>query len=265
MAHGATFLLFTLLKITKMLAIIGGTGLTKLANLEITHRQVIRTPYGEPSGALTFGSVQGQSVVFLARHGYGHTIPPHEVNYRANLWALQNQGVKQIVAVNSVGGIDADLKPGVIVLPDQIIDYTYGRKHTFFEGNEKPVTHIDFTHPYSESLRWRIMSAAKAVNESIIHTGVYAATQGPRLETAAEINRLERDGAAMVGMTGMPEAGLARELNLDYAVIAVVANQAAGRGDSRESVQMEVIYKTLEQGMHRVRNILDKLVAQHGR
>lgn len=248
-----------------MLAIIGGTGLTKLSNLEITHRQVIRTPYGEPSGALTFGSVQGQAVVFIARHGYGHTIPPHEVNYRANLWALQAQGVKAIIAVNSVGGIHADLKPGVIVLPDQIIDYTYGRKHTFFEGNETPVTHIDFTHPYSESLRWRIMSAAKSVNESIIHTGVYAATQGPRLETAAEINRLERDGAAMVGMTGMPEAALARELNLDYAAIAVVANHAAGRGDSRESVQMEVIYKTLEQGMHRVRNILDKLVAQNGR
>jgi 5'-methylthioinosine phosphorylase len=248
-----------------MLAIIGGTGLTKLANLEITHRQVIRTPYGEPSGALTFGSVQGQAVVFLARHGYGHTIPPHEVNYRANLWALQAQGVKSIVAVNSVGGIHADLLPGVIVLPDQIIDYTYGRKHTFFEGNETPVTHIDFTHPYSESLRWRIMSAAKSVNETIIHTGVYAATQGPRLESAAEINRLERDGAAMVGMTGMPEAGLARELNLEYATIAVVANHAAGRGDSREAVQLEVIYKTLEQGMHRVRNILDKLVAQNGR
>jgi 5'-deoxy-5'-methylthioadenosine phosphorylase len=248
-----------------MLAIIGGTGLTKLSNLEITHRQVIRTPYGEPSGALTFGSVQGQSVVFIARHGYGHTIPPHEVNYRANLWALQAQGVKAIIAVNSVGGIHTDLKPGVIVLPDQIVDYTHGRKHTFFEGNETPVTHIDFTHPYSESLRWRIMSAAKSVNESIIHTGVYAATQGPRLETAAEINRLERDGAAMVGMTGMPEAGLARELNLEYATIAVVANHAAGRGDSRESVQMEEIYKTLEQGMYRVRNILDKLVAQNGR
>jgi 5'-methylthioadenosine phosphorylase len=248
-----------------MLAIIGGTGLTKLANLEITHRQVIRTPYGEPSGALTFGNVQGQSVVFLARHGYGHTIPPHEVNYRANLWALQSQGVKQIVGVNSVGGIQADLKPGVIVLPDQIIDYTHGRKHTFFEGRDTPVTHVDFTHPYSESLRWRIMAAAKSANESIIHTGVYAATQGPRLETAAEVNRLERDGAAMVGMTGMPEAGLARELNLEYATIAVVANHAAGRGDSRESVKMEEIFKTLEQGMLRARNILDKLVAQNGR
>ncbi|MGB8339793.1 MAG: S-methyl-5'-thioinosine phosphorylase [Burkholderiales bacterium] len=248
-----------------MLAIIGGTGLAKLANLEITHRQVIRTPYGEPSGALTFGSVQGQAVVFVARHGYGHTIPPHEVNYRANLWALHAQGVKSIIAVNSVGGIDAELKPGMIVLPDQIIDYTHGRKHTFFEGHEKPVTHIDFTHPYSESLRWRIMSAAKSVNEPIVHTGVYAASQGPRLETAAEINRLERDGATMVGMTGMPEAGLARELGLEYAAIAVVANHAAGRGDSRESVKIEVIYQTLEQGMIRVRNILDKLVAQNGR
>jgi 5'-methylthioinosine phosphorylase len=247
-----------------MLAIIGGTGLAKLANLEITHRQVIRTPYGEPSGALTFGKVQEQAVVFLARHGYGHTIPPHEVNYRANLWALQNQGVKQIVAVNSVGGIHADLKPGVIALPDQIIDYTHGRKHTFFEGRETPVTHIDFTHPYSEPLRWRIMSAAKSANEQIIHSGVYAATQGPRLETAAEINRLERDGAAMVGMTGMPEAALARELDLEYAVIAVVANHGAGRGDSREEIHMEQIFKTLEQGMQRVRNILDKLVAQNG-
>ncbi len=248
-----------------MFAIIGGTGLTKLANLEITHRQVIRTPYGEPSGALTFGKVQDQEVVFLARHGYGHTIPPHEVNYRANLWALQAQGVKQILAVNSVGGIHGELKPGAIALPDQIIDYTHGRKHTFFEGRDTPVTHIDFTHPFSESLRWRCMAAAKSASEPIFHTGVYAATQGPRLETAAEINRLESDGATMVGMTGMPEAALARELNLDYAMMAVVANHAAGRADSREAIQIEVIYKTLEQGMQRVRNILDKLVAQNGR
>jgi 5'-methylthioinosine phosphorylase len=243
-----------------MLAIIGGTGLTQLANLQITHRQVMRTPYGEPSGALTFGTIKQHEVVFLARHGYGHTIPPHEVNYRANLWALQDQGVDRVVSVASVGGIRADLVPGTIVMPDQIIDYTYGREFTYFDGHERPVTHIDFTHPYDRKLRRQIIDAVHRAGESCLDGGVYAATQGPRLDTAAEVNRLERDGADMVGMTGMPEAALAKELGLSYATIAVVVNHAAGRGDSVEIIRMKAISAVAQAAMVRVRNMLECLV-----
>ena len=242
-----------------MLAIIGGTGLSKLGIMEITQRKVARTPYGEPSGALTFGRIGGCEVVFLARHGYGHTIAPHEVNYRANLWALKDAGALEVVSVASVGGIKAALGPGVLVVPDQIIDYTWGRSSTYFEGPGSPVNHIDFTHPYDAALRGRILDAAKACKEKVVDGGVYAATQGPRLETAAEINRLERDGADIVGMTGMPEAVLAREISLQYAAIAVVANFGAGRGDSAAAIPLESIGAILEEAMGRVRRIIEKL------
>ncbi len=247
-----------------MLAIIGGSGLTQLANLEITHRQVMRTPYGEPSGAFTFGTINQHAVMFIARHGYGHTIPPHEVNYRANLWALHEQGAKRIVAVASVGGIRADLSPGVIVLPHQIIDYTYGRAFTYFDGRDRPLTHIDFTQPYSHKLRQQILDAARLAKVPCLDGGVYAATQGPRLETAAEINRLERDGADMVGMTGMPEAALARELGLSYAAIAVVVNHAAGRGGSRDAVHLEKINAVTQLAMTSVRNIIERMAEHDG-
>src|SRR6266511_6145223 len=223
-----------------MLAIIGGTGLTQLANLDVSRRQVVRTPYGEPSGPLTFGAIRGVPVMFLARHGYGHTIPPHQVNYRANLWALKEQGAGDIVSVVSVGGIRADLGPGRIVVPHQIIDYTGGRMNTFFE-DEAPVKHIDFTEPYADELRNKVLAAADACGEAAVDGAVYAATQGPRLETAAEIDRLGRDGADLVGMTGMPEAALAREISLEYAALAVVANYAAGRGDSQRAIALEKI------------------------
>ncbi|MGA8007186.1 MAG: S-methyl-5'-thioinosine phosphorylase [Burkholderiales bacterium] len=242
-----------------MLAIIGGSGLSQLGNLKIELRKVARTPYGEPSGPLTFGRVGGRDVVFLARHGYGHTVAPHEVNYRANLWALKEEGVAGVVSVASVGGIRKDLGPGALVLPDQIIDYTWGRGSTFFEGADAPVTHIDFTEPYSSSLRQRILDAAKSCREPVADGAVYAATQGPRLETAAEINRMERDGADVVGMTGMPEAVLARELGLEYAAIAVVANYAAGRGDSARGVSLERIGAVLDEAMGRVRKIIEHL------
>ena len=245
-----------------MLAIIGGSGLTQLSNLDVTHRLAVRTPYGEPSGALTFGRIAGVDVVFLARHGYGHTIPPHEVNYRANIWALKEQKVEGVISVASVGGIRADMKAGVIAVPHQIIDYTWGRKNTYFEGGEQPVTHIDFTEPYSAQLRLRIIDAARDCSEPVIENAVYAACQGPRLETAAEIDRLERDGADMVGMTGMPEAALARELELDYATIAVIANSAAGRADSLHGIRLEQIEQVLQESLGRVRRIIEKLVAK---
>jgi len=245
-----------------MLAIIGGSGLTKLANLEVGRRKVIRTPYGEPSGALTYGRIGDREVVFLARHGYGHTIAPHEVNYRANLWALKHAGADSVVSVASVGGIRNDIWPGTIVLPHQVIDYTWGRAATFFEGPGSPVNHIDFTEPYSRELRARLLKAAAACGERVMDGGVYAATQGPRLETAAEINRLERDGADIVGMTGMPEASLAREISLEYAAIAVVANYAAGRGDSERAVPLDRIEAVLDEAMGRVRRIIVRLCEQ---
>jgi 5'-methylthioinosine phosphorylase len=245
-----------------MLAIIGGSGLTKLANLEVGRRKVARTPYGEPSGAITYGRIGSREVLFLARHGYGHTIAPHEVNYRANLWALKQAGADAVVSVASVGGIRNDIWPGTILLPHQVIDYTWGRASTFFEGPGAPVNHIDFTEPYSRDLRIRLLKAAAAAGERVMDGGVYAATQGPRLETAAEINRLERDGADIVGMTGMPEAALAREIDLEYAAIAVVANYGAGRGDSEHAVALDKIEAILEEAMGRVRGIIEKLSEQ---
>jgi len=242
-----------------MLAIIGGSGLTQLSNMEIERREVVRTPYGEPSGALAFGRVCDEPVVFLARHGYGHTIPPHEINYRANIWALASQSITRIVAVASVGGIRDEFGPGTLVLANQLIDYTYGRKFTFFEGGEKPVTHVDFTEPYCPRLRKLVLKAARAARIELHDGGVYGATQGPRLETAAEINRMERDGCDLVGMTGMPEAALARELELPYAALNVVANHAAGRGDSKLGIQFATLEDILCETMVRVRRIIEMI------
>jgi 5'-methylthioadenosine phosphorylase len=248
-----------------MLAIIGGRGLTELANLEITHRQVMRTPFGEPSGAFLFGTLNQREVIFLARHGYGYTIPPHLVNYRANLWALREQGVSEIISVATVGGIRSDLTPGTIVVPDQIIDYTQGRDYTFFSTRNATYKNIDFTLPYSPGLRSCILRSAEQVQQRCLDGGVYAATQGPRLDSIAEVNRYERDGADMVGMTGMPETALARELGLDYATIAVVANYAAGRGDSQISISMEGVNATARHAMVRVRAILERICTEeHG-
>jgi len=243
-----------------MLGIIGGTGLTRLANLEITHRKVARTPYGEPSGALTFGRICGQDVVFIARHGYGHTIPPHAVNYRANLWAMKEHGVDRVVSVATVGGIHAELLPGTLVAPEQIIDYTHGRETTFFVGADKPVTHLDFTFPYCTAMRAALLGAAARAGIALRDGGVYGAVQGPRLETAAEINRMERDGCDMVGMTGMPEAYLARELELCYAAVGAVVNWAAGRVTSADGIQMEEIQAVLDEVMVQVRRLLEQLV-----
>jgi len=245
-----------------VLAILGGSGLTKLGNLAVRSRRAARTPYGEPSAALTFGEVAGRGVVFLARHGDDHTIAPHEVNYRANLWALKEAGAREVISVASVGGIGGGAAPGMLMVPDQIIDYTWGRASTYFQGPGVPVRHIDFTEPYAQALREKLLAAARVCGEAVLDGGVYAATQGPRLESAAEIDRLARDGADIVGMTAMPEAALAREIDLDYAALAVVANHAAGRGDSRSAVSLEAIEAVLEQAMSRVRRILEKVCEQ---
>ena len=240
-------------------AIIGGTGLTELQNLEITHKESFDTPFGEPSGPLTFGNIGDTRVVFLARHGYQHTIPPHKVNYRANLWALKQAGVSKVIAVAAVGGITGEMMPERIVIPDQIIDYTYGRSQTYFEDELEFVTHIDFTHPYDAYLRDLLINTARELEMNPYDGGVYAATQGPRLETAAEIEKLRRDGCDIVGMTGMPEAALARELGLDYAACAVIANWAAGCG-GQDEITMEEIERCLHAGMARVRQLLENVL-----
>ena len=239
-----------------MLGIIGGTGLTELTNLNIQRRKIARTPYGEPSQPLVFGELNGSEVVFLARHGGGHTIPPHAVNYRANIWALHSVGVKNILAIATVGSIDRALNPGDIVLPKQIIDYTYGRKNSYHDGIELAVKHIDFTDPYAQNMREQCLQAALRIAQPLVDDGVYACVQGPRLETAAEINRLERDGATIVGMTGMPEAALARELGINYAALCPVANHAAGRGNSAHGIHFEAIIAVLNQTMAKVRLLI---------
>jgi 5'-methylthioinosine phosphorylase len=239
-------------------AIIGGSGLTNLKNLEIKRREVVRTPYGEPSGPMVFGQLSGKEVVFLPRHGPSHTIPPHQINYRANMWALKQVGIQRVIAVAAVGGITEHLQPGGLVLPDQIIDYTYSRAHTFFDGEHKKVTHVDFTYPYCMELRAVLVEAARCAGIAVGERGTYAATQGPRFESAAEIRRLERDGADIVGMTGMPEASLARELDLRYATISVIANKAAGK--QAAVISLKEIEAYLEQGMARVRRLLEQAI-----
>ncbi|HET7365288.1 MAG TPA: S-methyl-5'-thioinosine phosphorylase [Burkholderiales bacterium] len=243
-----------------MLAIIGGSGLNQLS-MATSGRNAVRTPYGEPSGPLVFGRIGRRDIVFLARHGEGHRFAPHEVNYRANLWALKDAGAAEVLSIATVGGIRATFTPGTLALPDQIIDYTWGRHATYHEGPGAEVNHIDFTEPYSHALRSRVREAARACGEKLVDGGVYATTQGPRLETAAEINRLEHDGADIVGMTAMPEAALAREISLEYAAIAVVANYAAGRGDAKRAVPLDKIAAVLEEAMGRVRRIIERLCA----
>lgn len=238
-----------------MYAIIGGTGLARLAGLEGQRRQVERTPYGDPSAPLTFGRLAGVPLVFLARHGHGHTIAPHEVNYRANLWALKQAGAQAVISVATVAGIRADLAPGALAIPDQLIDYTFGRASTYFEAGEQRVEHIDFAEPYDGPLRDRLVAAAADTGIAVLAEGTYGCTEGPRLETAAEIRRLERDGCDLVGMTNMPEAALARELGLAYAAIAVVWERAAGkRGPG--PVDHAAVAQVIDEAMGRVRQVL---------
>lgn len=235
-------------------AIIGGTGLRSLAGLEITGERPVGTPYGEPSAPLVHGVFAGREVLFLARHGTNHTLAPHRVNYRANIWALHEAGAERIIAVAAVGGITPPMHPGRIAIPDQIIDYTWSRAQTFFEDGQ--VSHVDFTEPYDPELRSVLCDAATDAGLDVYDGGTYGTTQGPRLESAAEINRMERDGCDMVGMTGMPEAGLARELGIYYAHCTVVANWAAGRGEG--PISMDAIEANLASGMLGVRALLER-------
>ncbi len=237
-------------------AIIGGSGLDKCPDFELVRREVVTTPYGDPSGTIAFGLLAGHEVVFLPRHGVGHTIPPHRVNYRANIWALKDIGIRQIFSVNAVGAIESNLANADIVIPDQIIDYTWGREHSFFDGFTDQVQHIEFTEPYSQALRLKLIESSEQLDFKVHMSGVYAATQGPRLETAAEVKRLARDGATIVGMTGMPEVALARELDINYAAVTMIVNMAAGLSD--ELISMEMIRGNLEVTIARVIELIGK-------
>lgn len=237
-----------------MFGIIGGSGLGKIAELTNIHNTNINTPYGATSAPIQTGELAGQPVAFLARHGTKHLLAPHEVNYRANLWALREVGVTHVIGVGAVGGIGTAMAPGILCIADQIIDYTYGRDHTYSVDNQHAVQHIDFTEPYCESLRQQLIQGAQAKHLAIQTQGVYGATQGPRLESAAEIRRMQRDGCDLVGMTGMPEASLAREIKLCYANISLVVNWAAGLADG--PITMQEIEQHLAHGMQSVVQII---------
>jgi 5'-methylthioinosine phosphorylase len=239
-----------------LIAIIGGSGLTDLEDLQLSRQQAVRTPYGEPSAPMTFGQLAGREVVFLPRHGPAHSIAPHAINYRANVWALKQVGASYVIAVNAVGAIRTGLPVASLVFPHQIIDYTWGREHTFCGGGE--VRHVDFSEPYCERLRQILIRAAADARIRTTELAIYAATQGPRFESVAEIRRCERDGCDVVGMTGMPEAGLARELGLCYACVAVVVNPAAGKAPGE--IKLQGVQENLVLGMTQARALLRKAI-----
>jgi 5'-methylthioinosine phosphorylase len=240
------------------LAVIGGTGLYRLAGLEAATRHAVDTPFGAPSDAIVSGRLDGQPIAFLARHGEAHALAPHRVNYRANLWALHQLGVRRVVGVNAVGGIRSDMGPRAVVVPDQLIDYTWGRAGSYCDVDGAQVRHIDFSEPYSPALRAQLLDAARTAGVPVVDGGCYAATQGPRLETRAEVERLRRDGCDLVGMTGMPEAALARELGIEYACLALVANWAAGCGGVAE-ISLPEIFANLDAATAAVPRILAAL------
>ena len=210
-------------------ALIVGSGLAGFG--EDADRQMVETPYGAPSAAVRTVRFDAHAVLVLPRHGDSHTLPPHAINYRANAYALKALGADSIIALNTVGAVNPGREPGSLAVPDQLIDYTWGRSHTVHDGDGGDFDHIDFTEPFTARIRERLLAAARAVGMDCYDGGVYAVTQGPRLETAAEVDCLERDGADYVGMTCMPEATLARELGLEYACVSMIVNLAAGRGD----------------------------------
>lgn len=242
-----------------MYAIIGGTGLSQLKNLKQTESIELDTPFGATSAPIIRGRYAEKDVLFLARHGHPHRLPPHRVNYRANLWALKQAGAGSILAVNAVGGITEPMATGHFCVPHQLIDYTWGRAHTFFDQEPDEIIHADFTHPYDETLRQRLITALRALELDYSAHGVYACTQGPRLETTAEVARLEHDGCDIVGMTGMPEAALARELDLPYACLALVVNPAAGK--SVGIITMSEIELALQEGIEHVRQVLERVLS----
>lgn len=243
------------------IGIIGGSGLGEIKDLDATHREMVNTPYGSPSCPVVFGRMCDHEIIYIPRHGIGHTIAPHCINYRANIWALKKLDVTHVIAINAVGGISEKMSPLKLAFPHQIIDYTYSREHTYFDRTASKITHIDFTRPYNDELREILAGASAKLGITYEQQAVYGATQGPRLETAAEIRRMENDGCDIVGMTGMPEAALARELELEYASCSVVVNWAAGK-DGGELVSMQEIEKNIKKGMNSVHGLLEQALPE---
>ncbi len=245
----------------KTLALIGGTGLTELQQHSTS--LTIATPYGEPSAAIQVIATEPLRLLFLPRHGSPHRFPPHCVNYRANMWALREAGATQVLAVCAVGGIGDCYSPGALAAPDQLIDYSWGREHTYSDSAQADLVHVDFTWPYAGPLRTALLAAAKSAAVGLVDGGCIGVFQGPRLESAAEVARARRDGCHMMGMTSLPEAALARELGLDYAGLAVVSNLAAGITGS--PLSEDDIAATLREPMQEVRKLLLVLVQQLAR
>lgn len=244
-----------------MLAIIGGTGFGSWQGMDVLKRGGQETPLGAASCGVVEGRLDGQALLFLARHGQPHKVPPHRINYRANLWALKQAGATHIVGVNCASGIDPTLTPGTLVVPDQLIDYTTGRDGTFFDGRFKPFRHVEFAWPYHRVWREELHAAACTANMALHAGGVLGIVQGPRLETAAEIRLMARDGNTLVGMTGMPEAILARELEMEYASLCLVISHAAGVGE--EEPTRAGTESVIEIGMPRIQTLLAALNQRH--
>ncbi|MEX1034173.1 MAG: S-methyl-5'-thioinosine phosphorylase [Cellvibrionaceae bacterium] len=240
------------------LAVIGGSGFDDFETLENTKIINLETPYGL-AAPMVIGQLEGDVLLFMPRHGSGQRMPPHMINYRANLWALKEQRVQRILAVNAVGSMRDIMAPGRLVLPNQLVDYTQGREHTFFTGCDAGLEYIDFTEPYDRDWRNTVLRIASRHKFSLVEDGVYACTQGPRLETAAEIQRLIKDGCDLVGMTGMPEAALARELQLPYAALAVVVNWAAGLNAT--PITVETVYRQLEVSIAEVKRLIGAVIS----
>ena len=237
------------------IAVIGGTGMNRWPGLEVLHEHHASTPFGDPSAPILYGRIAGVEVAFLPRHGVGHKFPPHRINYRANLWALKDDGIRSVIAIAAVGGIARNLPPAAVAVPKGLVDYTWGREHTYHDGGQMPLKHADFSAPYTPALRQALLAGARKAKVKLVDGGIMGVTQGPRLESPAEIRRLKRDGCTMVGMTGMPEAALARELDLDYAALAVSVNWAAGLGSGDIHGEIE---RSLAEGMKKVQAVLAK-------
>ncbi len=242
------------------LAIIGGSLLSNINNLTPVTEERIKTPFGEPSDNFNIGKINDFDIVYLNRHGSGHNLAPHQINYRANMFALKLLGVTHVIAIAAVGGITEKMSPMKCVIPDQVIDYTYGRMQTYNDGDEEHVNHIEFSYPFDEFLRKKLKDAVDMEDRDCVTQATYGATQGPRLETVAEIKRMERDGCDIVGMTGMPETALARELEIDYANLSLVVNWAAGKSDkthqAAELISMEQITNRIADG----NTIIEKII-----
>jgi len=249
------------------LAIIGGSLLSTLNSLSDVSEETIKTPFGQPSDSFLTGKIQGQDIVYLNRHGRPainetHHIAPHQINYRANVFALKLLEVTHIIAIAAVGGITKKLAPMKYAIPDQLIDYSYGRMQTYNDGNKDEVKHIDFTYPFDAELSKKLLHACKQTGVKCINKATYGVTQGPRLETLAEIQRMKRDGCDIVGMTAMPEAALARELNIDYANLSLVVNWAAGaeKGKQSKIISMDEIKQRIDDGNKQVEEIVQRFV-----